>query len=450
MAATVKKNALRKKGAKRKIAQKPETVESAQEFVVVGNYKGRQLGWIEANGVYNYPVREGDKFDDEALGLVRELWLYADAKATRHAFAVSGYLGKMTKEEFVTKYPSYAKLGKQKQSAYYVFQVTKLDYEPTVDNSLVIARTADFGGRSAKVKKAVEQFKADGEFAPLAAYLPKELAKVPPQQLRVSERLEQICFVLQYSQGEDEGFHCENDLPMISLFSGAGGLDIGFDQAGFRTAVMVEFDPACCMTLRKNMPTTPVLEGDINQISTNQILSAAGLKPLDAALVIGGPPCQSFSLAGKRMGLNDPRGKLVLEFIRVVREALPKAFVMENVRGLTNWEKGKALNAILAEAQEPIIYNGKTYTYKVAYNILNAADYGAPQFRERVFIVGNRIDCDYKFPERKFGSPDNMEGLTPYVTVRDAICGLPPATPPSDVALRVSGTIKARIEKHGY
>ena len=150
------------------------------------------------------------------------------------------------------------------------------------------------------------------------------------------------------------------------------------------------------------------------------------------------------------MGLDDPRGKLVLEFIRVVREALPKAFVMENVRGLTNWEGGKALDAIMNEAQTPITFNGKTYQYRVCYKILNSADYGAPQFRERVFIVGNRIDHDFVFPQKRYGPIENEEGLPPYKTVRDAICGLPPATPPSDVALRVSGTIKARIEKHGY
>lgn len=242
----------------------------------------------------------------------------------------------------------------------------------------------------------------------------------------------------------------KQDLPIISLFSGAGGLDIGFDQAGFRTAVMVELDPACCRTLRKNMPGVPVIEGDINQIKTSRILSAAGLKPLEAALVIGGPPCQSFSLAGKRMGMDDPRGRLVLEFIRVVREALPRAFVMENVRGLTNWEKGKALDAILSEAQIPIPFGGKTYAYHVDYKILNAADYGAPQFRERVFVVGNRVDRDFVFPERQYGPGGEVAEMRPYRTVRDAICGLPPATPPSKVALRVSGTIKARIEKHGY
>lgn len=240
------------------------------------------------------------------------------------------------------------------------------------------------------------------------------------------------------------------DYPIISLFSGAGGLDIGFDQAGFRTAVMVELDPACCRTLRKNMPGVPVIEGDINQIETSKILSVAGLKPLEAALVIGGPPCQSFSLAGRRMGLDDPRGRLVLEFIRVVREALPKAFVMENVRGLTNWERGRALDAILNEAQVPISFGGRTYAYRVGYKILNAADYGAPQFRERVFVVGNRIDREFVFPEREYGPDSEDAKLKPYRTVRDAICGLPPATPPSAVALRVSGTIKARIEKHGY
>lgn len=213
---------------------------------------------------------------------------------------------------------------------------------------------------------------------------------------------------------------------------------------------MVELDPACCRTLRKNMPGIPVLEGDINKIETSKILSAAGLKPLESALVIGGPPCQSFSLAGKRMGLDDPRGRLVLEFIRVVREALPKAFVMENVRGLTNWERGKALDAILNEAQMPISFEGKTYAYRVNYKILNAADYGAPQFRERVFVVGNRINREFAFPKRKYGRDVEGAKLKPYRTVRDAICALPPATPPSEVALRVSGTIKARIEKHGY
>ena len=433
---------------KRKVAPKKAPIEESKDTVLVGTYKEKQLAWIKRHGIYNYPVKEGDKFDAKAFASIKELWLYADVKGTRHAFEAE-FVGKMTKAEFLAANPTYAKLGPSRSKAYYVFKTEPLEYGPRLENPVVVVRTADFGGRSAKVKKAIKQFKADGEFAPLEHYLPAELARVPASQLRVCEAAVQMDFVFVYPSVTDPQ-KMSNDLPVISLFSGAGGLDIGFDQAGFRTAVLVEFDPACCRTLRKNMPDVPVLEGDINQIETSQILSAAGLKPLEAALVIGGPPCQSFSLAGKRMGLNDPRGRLVLEFIRVVREALPKAFVMENVRGLTNWEGGRALEAIMNEAQEPILYCGKTYSYRVAYKILNAADYGAPQFRERVFIVGNRVECDFVFPEKLYGPVDNGNGLMPYKTVRDAICSLPPATPPSEVALRVSGTIKARIEKHGY
>lgn len=244
---------------------------------------------------------------------------------------------------------------------------------------------------------------------------------------------------------------------VISLFSGAGGLDIGFRDSGFETAVLVERDSACCRTLRTNMPGVPVIEGDINDISTKAILAAGHLKPLEAALVVGGPPCQSFSLAGKRMGLNDPRGKLVLEFIRVVREALPVGFVMENVRGLANWEHGRALDAIIEEATQPIEFGGHTYRYEVTYKILNSASYGAPQFRERIFIVGNRMHVPFRFPSPTHGAV-KMETKTdlfgdaikPYVTVEDAIGRLPAATPPSETALRVAGTIKGRIEKHGY
>jgi len=247
------------------------------------------------------------------------------------------------------------------------------------------------------------------------------------------------------------------DNKVISLFSGAGGLDIGFHDAGFETVVFVERDPACCRTLRTNMPHTPVIEGDINEVATDEILEAGGLKPLEAALVIGGPPCQSFSLAGKRMGLNDPRGKLVLAFIRVVREALPVGFVMENVRGLANWEHGRALEAIIEEATQPIEYKGRIYRYEVKHQILNSAAYGAPQFRERIFIVGNRIHVPFEFPAPTHGdvtSPEKADlfghEVKPYTTVWDAIGKLPPATPPSETALRVASTIKERIEKHGY
>ncbi|WP_020558938.1 DNA cytosine methyltransferase [Thiofilum flexile] len=245
---------------------------------------------------------------------------------------------------------------------------------------------------------------------------------------------------------------------IISLFSGAGGMDIGFHQAGFETAVAVEQDSACCATLRKNMPNIPVLEADITHTTTADILAVAKLKPLEAALVVGGPPCQSFSLAGKRMGLNDPRGRLVLEFIRVVREALPAAFVMENVKGMVNWEGGKALNAILQEVAEPIEYQGQTYQYQLSYQVLDAVNYGAPQFRERIFIVGNRIGEKFNFPKPTHAANETTQQVdlfnTPskqaWLTVWDSIGDLPAAQEPSETALKVAGTIKDRVIKHGY
>jgi DNA (cytosine-5)-methyltransferase 1 len=243
---------------------------------------------------------------------------------------------------------------------------------------------------------------------------------------------------------------------IISLFSGAGGMDIGFHKAGFETAVAVEKDPSCCATLRLNMPNLSVIEGDIQEISTEEILKVGKMAPLEAALVVGGPPCQSFSLAGKRMGMDDSRGKLVMEYIRVVRESLPVAFVMENVRGMVNWAGGEAIDAILSEASREIIYDKKVYKYKVSYEILNAVDYGAAQFRERVIIVGNRIGKKFNYPMPTHTSPSVCQmnlfrnPVNKWATVWDAIGGLPSAEEPSETALRVSGTIRDRIVNHGY
>lgn len=243
---------------------------------------------------------------------------------------------------------------------------------------------------------------------------------------------------------------------VISLFSGAGGMDIGFEMAGFETVVAVEHDSSCCKTLKTNRPNLSLIQGDISQISTAEILNAGGLRPTQPAVVIGGPPCQPFSLAGKRMGMEDPRGKLVLEFIRIVREALPTVFVMENVRGMVNWQEGKAIEAIMNEISEPIYFEGEEYIYNVDKAILNSVDYGVPQYRERVFLVGNRLNKTFKFPQPTHSNESNgtlnlFESSKHKIkTVWESIGVLPKADEPSETALRVSETIKDRIEKHGY
>lgn len=243
---------------------------------------------------------------------------------------------------------------------------------------------------------------------------------------------------------------------VISLFSGAGGMDIGFENSGFEIAVAIEIDTSCCDTLRANRPNLKILEGDITSITTDEILQAANLQPLEAGLVIGGPPCQSFSLAGKRLGMDEPRGRLLFEFIRVVRESLPVAFVMENVKGMANWQKGAALRAIEETFADPISFNGKKYQYEVKHKVLNSADYGGPQFRERIFIIGNRLGKEFDFPHPTHGKTNGQSSLfkqyqlKEYVSVWDAIGNLPSADEPSDVAMRVSKSIKGRIAKHGY
>lgn len=230
---------------------------------------------------------------------------------------------------------------------------------------------------------------------------------------------------------------------IISLFSGAGGLDIGFEQAGFEIAVAVEADSACCETLRCNKPNLPIINKRIEMVSTQEILQTAKLNPLEAALVIGGPPCQSFSLAGLRKGLEDDRGKLLFEFVRVVRETLPVGFVLENVKGLANWDKGRALNLLIEELSKPIDYEGRTYQYTVASpQVLNAYDYGAPQRRERLIVVGNRKGLPFVYP-----TPIDKSMRK---NVWDAIGNLPSPEQPSEIAKRVSGTIKGRREKHGF
>lgn len=154
--------------------------------------------------------------------------------------------------------------------------------------------------------------------------------------------------------------------------------------------------------------------------------------------------------------MEDPRGKLVLEFIRIVREALPTVFVMENVRGMVNWQEGKAIEAIMNEISEPIYFEGEEYIYNVDKAILNSVDYGVPQYRERVFLVGNRLNKTFKFPQPTHSNESNgtlnlFENSKHKIkTVWDSIGVLPKADEPSETALRVSETIKDRIEKHGY
>lgn len=235
----------------------------------------------------------------------------------------------------------------------------------------------------------------------------------------------------------------------ISFFSGAGGMDAGFERAGFDVKLAVEIDPSCCETLRHNLKTARVVNADINELSAEDICNLSGLKIGEIDCIFGGPPCQSFSLAGKREGLNDERGLLVFRFIDLVRELKPKSFVLENVKGMVNWQGGVVLREVERMLEEPLATGEK---YHVQHKVLNAADYGVPQNRERVFIVGSRLHTRYHFPKPTHSARRNdcASLLKPHVTVGAALRGLPGPDGPSKTALRVADTIKGRIQKHGY
>lgn len=192
---------------------------------------------------------------------------------------------------------------------------------------------------------------------------------------------------------------------VISLFSGAMGLDIGLIKAGLNVVIGQDFDSACVDTMKANGHN--VLDGDIRNIEPQQLLELTGLHQGEPFMICGGPPCQPFSTAGKRLGINDPRGSLFMEFIRMIDYIRPRFFVMENVKGIMSaplkhvpvaehddndpeQKLGTVLDVILSEFNK--------LGYKTVYGILDAVNYGVPQFRERFVLIGSRDQEDIFLP----------------------------------------------------
>ncbi|HYU33243.1 MAG TPA: DNA cytosine methyltransferase [Thermoanaerobaculia bacterium] len=213
---------------------------------------------------------------------------------------------------------------------------------------------------------------------------------------------------------------------LISLYTGAGGLDLGFEAAGFETAVAVEMDPEAVATLRRNREW-PVLDRDIHSVSSQELLDTASLRVGEADALIGGPPCQPFSksgywASGDTLRLDDPRAGTMAAYLRILRDTLPKTFLLENVPGLAYREKSEGLELIQRTIKRINRDCGTDYRIKVAK--LNAADYGVPQLRERVLVIGHREGREFSFPQathfERNGS-DLPAGMQAYTTAWDAI-----------------------------
>jgi DNA (cytosine-5)-methyltransferase 1 len=238
----------------------------------------------------------------------------------------------------------------------------------------------------------------------------------------------------------------DGGFPVVSLFTGAGGLDLGLEQCGFHTAVCAEYDPDCRETLRYNRPEWKLFEkgtvsehgklkprvpGDIRDIGVDELLKFAKLENKPVSLVVGGAPCQPFSNIGKKLGKEDEKnGDLFLEFVRMVKGISPEAFIFENVVGITQQKHSDVI--------EYMVSRFRGLGYGISHAILNAANYGVPQRRERFFLIGIKGVDNPAFPlpthfkdERHYESfvknlsASKIPKFRKWVSVRDAFKTIP-------------------------
>ncbi len=214
----------------------------------------------------------------------------------------------------------------------------------------------------------------------------------------------------------------DKKIKIIDLFAGVGGLSFGFSHDdNFEIVAANEILPKMAKAYELNHPTVKVYCKDIKEFGVADLQKDFGINEGGIDLVIGGPPCQAYSTVGKRL-IDDPRGTLFQEYYRVLKEIKPSAFLFENVKGLLSMQGGELLTVIISLFE--------SLGYKVVYKVLNAADYGAPQIRERIIIIGTKLDSKFHYPEPTHYNPEEgqtllTQDLKPYLTLSEAISDLP-------------------------
>lgn len=412
---------------------------SAKKVVLIGTYKTGQLSkW---KGWYNYPISAKDKISEVDAAKVNELWLFNGTKAQKNYQAE--FVGIKTRKELVEQY-GYPAKGKAHGDKYLLFK-TEFKYRystmPPEEAERVIIRTADFA-TAPKVRKQLKAFleSPDRNDPDLAKMLPSIVTSLRPEQLRVCEAAVQLQFISIMFPPRSSGsmeFANNNKRNVISLFSGAMGLDNGIEKAGMNIRLCVEFQHSMAETIRANRPEIPLVEDDIRNYSGADLMKIAGFKKgEDVFLVCGGPPCQAFSTAGRRLGFDDDRGNVFLKYIDLIGEIRPKYFLLENVRGLLSASyvpsshdksgvkiekpfKGSALLYALERI--------KAIGYSATFTLYDSANYGVPQRRERIIVLGSRDG--YKIPLiPPTHSEKGENGLPKWRTFRNAIRGVAKCT----------------------
>lgn len=211
-------------------------------------------------------------------------------------------------------------------------------------------------------------------------------------------------------------------IKIIDLFAGVGGLSYGFaHDNNFEIVAANEILPNMAKAYELNHPSVKVYCKDIKDFGIEDLKKDFGIKKGEVDLIVGGPPCQAYSTVGKRL-IDDPKGKLFQEYYRILKELDPKVFLFENVKGLLSMQGGELLKTIISLFE--------SLGYKVVYKVLNSADYGVPQVRERVIIIGTKLNTKFNYPEpTHYNSEEEQnllnQNLKPYLTLAEAISDLP-------------------------
>ncbi len=382
-----------------------------QRCVLVATYKKKldQLGWIRKRHLYNYPL---SKEEADATGggwsKVKELWLYSGTKDRRHIYAAE-FVGIKARKDFLAEHPDYPKGKGKGHGDYYAVFGVRHKYQPTLDESVVVVRAADFK-RTPKVVKAVKDYQAGGELGCLLDYLPAELAPLAHDQLRVCEAAVQQTFlsVLFPEANNLEPRVSLNDTgnrnyTVVDLFSGAGGLSYGFEMVGFDVALAVEKDTWAVNTYKLNHQNQNVIEADISKLDDSFFNPFIG----KVDIVMGGPPCQGFSIAASnRRKKDDARNALYKQFLRVVDVLQPKIVLIENVKEIIGYKLPDGTR-IVDDIVSSLVSNG----YFCDYDILNCSHYGVPQDRRRFFCLAVQKDVaitPYRISSlmERFSSPE--------------------------------------------
>ena len=358
----------------------------AQRCVLVATYKKEpdQLKWIGKRHLYNYPLSEEEvRSTNNGWNNVKELWLYSGTKDRRHLYAAE-FVGVKSRKEFLEEHPDYPKgTGKGHGDFYAVFKVTH-KYQPTLDDSVVVVRAADFK-RTPKIAQAVKAYQAGGELGSLLDYLPAALALLTHDQLRVCEAAIQLSFwdlpnmsALMPTIPFPPPAHSK--FTFIDLFAGMGGFRLAMEAQGGKCVFSSEWNTYAQKTYEANFGEIPY--GDITKEETKAAI------PVYFDVLCAGFPCQPFSIAGvskkkslgRETGFRDKtQGTLFFDVADIISRHRPKAFFLENVKNLVSHDKGNTFKVICETLEE--------LDYSIHYRVMDGQEY-VPQHRERIMIVG--------------------------------------------------------------